>query len=188
MADCIDIWDSIGLACEAQNQVGGVSKRVWITQLAQIASYTEDGDGYVNAITMGANGSSAYTLKTITGKKLTHSGTFEGEVGDNVNLINHTALLKIYTATPAQRDAVTALFKADELVVIFETENGTLEIYGLEKGMEASALTGGTGVGLQDDTGITLTLTGGQTTLPKYFKTGTLADGITYLNNISTLV
>lgn len=187
MSDCIDIWDSIGLSCEGQNAVGGVAKRVWVSQLGQIDSYTEDGDGYIDTLTMATSGSTTYKLKTITGKKLTHSGTVEGEVGDNVNLINHSAILKVYPTTPADRDSLTALFKADELVVLFETENGTIEIYGLEKGMEASALSGSTGVGLQDDTGITLTLAGAQTSLPKLFKAtgGTLADSVTYLNNIS---
>jgi hypothetical protein len=188
--DCIDTLRSIGATCASVNQVGGVNKRLWITQLGQIASYTYDADGYVNTISMGTdNSSDSYKLITVTGKKFTHNGTLEGVVGNNVNLIKHNAIVKIYTDTPAQRDAVTALFKGQELVVFFENENGKIEIYGLDKGLEASALAGGTGVALQDDNGITLTLSGEQTKLPEFFLVGgALATSVAYLDNISETI
>ena len=188
--DCIDTLRSIGATCASVNQLGGVNKRLWITQLGQIASYTYDADGYVNTISMGTdNSSDSYKLITVTGKKFTHNGTLEGVVGNNVNLIKHNAIVKIYTDTPAQRDAVTALFKGQELVVFFENENGKIEIYGLDKGLEASALAGGTGVALQDDNGITLTLSGEQTKLPEFFLVGgALATSVAYLDNISETI
>ena len=188
--DCIDTLRSIGATCASVNQVGGVNKRLWITQLGQIASYTYDADGYVNTISMGTdNSSDSYKLITVTGKKFTHNGTLEGVVGNNVNLIKHNAIVKIYTDTPAQRDSVTALFKGQELVVFFENENGKIEIYGLDKGLEASALAGGTGVALQDDNGITLTLSGEQTKLPEFFLVGgALATSVAYLDNISETI
>jgi len=188
--DCIDTLRSIGATCASVNQVGGVNKRLWITQLGQIASYTYDADGYVNTISMGTdNSSDSYKLITVTGKKFTHNGTLEGVVGNNVNLIKHNAIVKIYTDTPSQRDAVTALFKGQELVVFFENENGKIEIYGLDKGLEASALAGGTGVALQDDNGITLTLSGEQTKLPEFFLVGgSLATSVAYLDNISETI
>jgi len=49
MSDCIDILRSIGATCASLNQVGGVDKRVWVTQLNQIESYTFDSDGYINS-------------------------------------------------------------------------------------------------------------------------------------------
>jgi hypothetical protein len=135
------------------------------------------------------NSSDSYKLITVTGKKFTHNGTLEGVVGNNVNLIKHNAIVKIYTDTPSQRDAVTALFKGQELVVFFENENGKIEIYGLDKGLEASALAGGTGVALQDDNGITLTLSGEQTKLPEFFLVGgALATSVAYLDNISETI
>ena len=188
--DCIDVLRSIGKTCANKNIVGGVDQRIWVTQLQQIASSTTDSDGNINTIVMGVDSSSAsYTLKSVTGKKYTHSGTFEGVIGDNVNLIKHNAIIKINTTTQAQKEAVEALFNAEELVVLFETENGQIEVYGWDKGLEASALAGGTGVGLQDDTAITLTLSGDQRTLPNYFLAGgSLATSIAYLNNITEAV
>jgi hypothetical protein len=188
--ECIDILRSIGATCESIEQVGGVKKKVWITQLSQIDSYTTDADGYVDGITMNTdNSSNDYKLITVTGKKFTHNGTFEGVIGENINTINHNAIVKIYTENPTQRANVLTLFKADELVVFFETEAGKIEIYGLDKGLEASAMTGQTGIALQDDVGIVLTLSGEQTRLPDYFLTGgTLATSIAYLDNISAAV
>jgi hypothetical protein len=48
MVDCVDILRSITKSCG--DNVGGVNKRVWITQLQQIENYTFDSLGYVNSI------------------------------------------------------------------------------------------------------------------------------------------
>ena len=187
MSDCIDILRSIGATCASINQVGGVDKRVWVTQLNQIESYTFDSDGYINSLVTKQIGSTnyQYQLAKIVGKKNTHSGTYEGVVGDNVNILKQTAILKIYTDSPSDRDKVIDLFDARELVVFFENANGFIEVYGLDKGLEGSALAGGTGVELQDDTVITITLSGDQNKLPYYFlHGGSLATSIDYLDSI----
>jgi hypothetical protein len=190
MADCIDILESIGQGCEKENQVGGVNRRVWVTQKSQVVSTTTDANGYVNTITMGVdNSSDSYKLITVTGKDYTHNGVIEGVIGDNTNTFNHSAAIKIFTATPAERAAVETLFKAKDLIVIFQNENDQIEVYGLDKGLKASAFAGGTGTALQDDTGMLLTLSGEQRYLPKYFLNGgSLATSIAYLDNISKAV
>lgn len=187
MSDCIDILRSIGATCASLNQVGGVDKRVWVTQLNQIESYTFDSDGYINSLVTKEIGITnyQYQLAKIVGKKNTHSGTYEGIVGDNVNILKQTAILKIYTDSPSDRDKVIDLFDARELVVFFENANGFIEVYGLDKGLDGSALSGGTGVALQDDTVVTITLSGDQNKLPYYFlHGGSLATSIDYLDNI----
>ena len=187
MSDCIDILRSIGATCASLNQVGGVDKRVWVTQLNQIESYTFDSDGYINSLVTKQIGSTnyQYQLAKIVGKKNTHSGTYEGVVGDNVNILKQTAILKIYTDSPSDRDKVIDLFDARELVVFFENANGFIEVYGLDKGLDGSALSGGTGVALQDDTVVTVTLSGDQNKLPYYFLVGgSLATSIDYLDSI----
>jgi hypothetical protein len=188
MSNCLDDIRSIGISCEAENQVGGVDKRIWLTQKGQISSYTKDVNGYVNTITMAANGSTTYKLATITSKKNKNSGAIEGVVGDNVNLVKHTVIFKIYPENPAQKIAIEKLVNADEMVAFLQTENGQILVYGLDKGMEMSALAGGTGTALQDDTSITFTAAGDQTTLPDYFLVTDLAGSIAYLNAISAPV
>lgn len=187
MNDCIDILRSIGATCTSLNQIGGVDKRVWVTQLNQIESYTFDSNGYVNSLVTKENGTSnyRYELAQIVGKKNTHSGNYEGVVGENVSFVKQNAVLKIYTDTPSDRDKVVELFDAQELVIFFENNNGKIEVYGLDKGLEGSALVGGTGTEMQDDTAVTITLTGDQNKLPYFFLYGgSLATSIEYLDNI----
>ena len=122
MADCIDVLNSIGMSCAKAEQVGGVKKKVWIGQKSQLASYTTDADGYVDTLVMDVdNSSDAYKLVTVMSKKNVHSGTVEGVVGANVNLFNHSALIKVFTESPAENEALSALAKADELFVLMET-------------------------------------------------------------------
>ena len=187
MSDCIDILRSISATCASINQIGGVDKRAWVTQLNQIESYTFDSNGYVNSLITRENGTSnyRYELAQIIGKKNTHSGNYEGVVGENVSLVKQNAILKIYTDSPSDRDKVVELFDAQELVVFFENSNGKIEVFGLDKGLEGSALVGGTGTEMQDDTAVTITLTGDQNKLPYFFLYGgSLATSIEYLDSI----
>jgi len=119
--DCIDILRSISATCASLNQIGGVDKRVWVTQLSQIGSYTFDSDGYVNSLVTKENGTTnyGYELAQIIGKKNTHNGSYEGVVGENISLIKQNAVLKIYADTPSDRDKVIDLFDAQEVVVFF---------------------------------------------------------------------
>jgi len=185
MVDCVDILRSITKSCG--DNVGGVNKRVWITQLQQIENYTFDSLGYVNSLVTKENGNTnyPYELKKVISKKGSHSGNVEAIENVNIDVFKHTAILKAYATTPEQRDSLVSLYGASKVVVFFETDNGDIEIYGLENGLYATALTGNTGEQMQDDTAFTFTLSGLQTSLPKYFLYGgTLATSIAYLDNI----
>jgi phosphoribosyl-AMP cyclohydrolase len=185
LLDCVDILRSITKSCG--DNVGGVNKRVWITQLQQIESYTYDSLGYVNSITTKEVGTTnyGYELKKVISKKGSHSGNVEAIENVNVDVFKHTAILKAYATTPEQRDSLVSLYGASKVVVFFETDNGEIEIYGLENGLYATALTGNTGEQMQDDTAFTFTLSGLQTSLPKYFLYGgSLATSIAYLDEI----
>ena len=185
LLDCVDILRSITKSCG--DNVGGVNKRVWVTQLQQIESYTYDSLGYVNSLVTKEIGTTnyAYELKKVISKKGSHSGNVEAIENVNVDVFKHTAILKAYATTPEQRDSLVSLYGASKVVVFFETDNGEIEIYGLENGLYATALTGNTGEQMQDDTAFTFTLSGLQTSLPKYFLYGgSLATSIAYLDEI----
>ena len=185
LLDCVDILRSITKSCV--DNVGGVNKRVWITQLQQIDSYTFDSLGYVNSFVTKEIGTTnyPYELKKVISKKGSHSGNVEAIENANVDVFKHTAILKAYATTPEQRDSLVSLYGASKVVVFFETDNGEIEIYGLENGLYATALTGNTGEQMQDDTAFTFTLSGLQTSLPKYFLYGgSLATSIAYLDEI----
>lgn len=187
MAECVDLLEGLEASCNALNKVGGVKKRVWVGQLSQLDTvpYTTDVDGYIDTIDF-ALASPAYGLHKFSGKKTKNNGTYELTAGENVNTFNTSAILVLYHYTPADREAIENLVGADDLFVLFETEAGQIEVFGITQGLNASAGTGATGVGLQDDTAFTLTLSGEQLALPKLFLNGgTLADSITYLDGIS---
>ena len=186
MATCVEILQGINPDCTALNKVGGINKRVWVGQLSQLSGYTVDGSGYINTVTLATISSVLQTLKTFTGKKFKHSATVEGVVGENVNTFNQILALSLYYSTPAERLAIENLFNADDVFVFVEGNYGTIEVYGIDLGLNGSALTGGLGTLLNDNTAIIVTLSGEQMTLPKQFKTGTLAQDIAYLNGISS--
>lgn len=184
---CVDLLNGITASCSALNKVGGANKRVWIGQLSQLASYTTDGDGYIDDVTMGQDASSVdYTLKKFVGKKNKNSVTYEVTAGENVNTYNTSLTIEVFHYTPEDREAIEALVNADDVFAFVQTDAGQIEAVGIDLGLNASAGSGGTGVNLQDKTSMTLTLSGEQMTLPKLFLTGgTLAASIAYLDAIS---
>lgn len=187
MANCVDLLAGINASCEALNKVGGANKRVWIGQLSQTEGYTLNANGEIETITMGQDASSNdYTLKKFTGKKNKNNGTYELTAGDNVNTFNTSAILEVFHYTQGEREALENLINADDVFVIFQTDAGQVEVFGIDEGLNASAGTGGTGVNLQDKTSFTLTLSGEQRKLPYLFNNGgTLATSISYLDSIS---
>jgi hypothetical protein len=172
--------------CEAIKVGGGVKPLVFIgtlSMLDEVVPFTTASD-YVDAFNFAVNGSMPYKLKRFETKKDRFAGTFEGNIGDNFNTVNQSATLPLYWETPAQKQAIEALIGVDDAFVIFQRNNGSFHIYGLEKGMELSALTGGTGTVLQDDFSTIVTLSGEQLNLPEVFKTApnsTPAQDLTYL-------
>lgn len=174
--------------CDGLESVGGVKKTVYIGQLSQLATvpYTTDADGYVDTIAF-LTASPQYGLHKFSGKKGKNNGTWEITPGDNVNTFNTSANLVLYPFTPEQVTACDALAKADDLFVIMPNEAGTkIWVYGITQGLNASAGSGGTGTGLQDDTSYKITLSGEQLSSPMQFLAGgTIADSITYLDGIS---
>lgn len=190
MATCVDLISGLDPSCDALSKVGGVKKRVWVTQLAQLnqsTPFSVDGDGYIDAITMALDPSSvAYKLKKFIGKKSKNAGTYELTIGENVNTYNTSFTLVLYHFTPEDREAIESLVNAEDVVVFAETEAGQIEVFGIEQGLMASAGTGGTGTLLNDNTAFSLTLSGEQKKLPYLFDSGTgLAGSISYLDGLS---
>lgn len=181
---CANDLINLNPGCPALKQKGGLKKKVWAALYDNI-TFTVDVDGYVDTATMAVT-SPVTPLNYYVGKKLKHNSTFTGEVGENTNTINQDLALVLYAYTPAEKEAIENLFTSEEVVVFVETESGKIEVYGYDTGLTASALTGGSGTALNDPTGITITLSGAQDTLPKVAKFGaTLADDIAYLNALT---
>jgi hypothetical protein len=164
---------------------------MWITQKSQLdaqSPFTEDQNGYVNTVTMGMNGSVGYKLKPFVGKKYKHNGQTDIEAGDSVNTFNQQFNLLLYYSNPQHKQAIEQVVNADDVIVFVQLNDGNIEIFGYDFGLDCTAGGGGTGTALNDDTAFTVTLSGLQKSLPKYFRaspSATLADNIAYLDAIS---
>lgn len=188
--NCVDLLQGIDPSCAALNKVGGINKRVWMGQLSQLddPKYTLDADGYIATIEMATIGSAPETLIKLIGKKFKNSTANEGVVGENVNTINQSVTLALYYETPTEREVIETLWNADDVFIAVEGNYGRIEIYGIDLGLNGSALSGGLGGALNDNTAIIVTFSDEQLTLPKQFKSGvssTLAQDIAYLDGIS---
>lgn len=184
---CNDLLSGIDPACDALNKVGGVNKRVWIG-LKDNISYTLDGNGYVDSITMGTNGSLPTYLYKFIGKRDKNSFSFPLTAGENINTFNHTAVMQLYYSTPAELEALNQLANSDNLVVFMQGNDDKIYILGLGKGLMATAGEGGSGTLLNDSTAYTLTLSGEETAAPNIFRTlagASLSQLTTYLDNLS---
>lgn len=172
--NCVNkIIDGLDPSCQARKKQGGINKRVWVGNYDDI-TITFDGDGYIDTIVM--TGSPVPTLYKFIGKDFKHNGKLAGKIGENINTIDPTLDLILYYFTPAERAAIEALYNADKLIVFIQGNGGeakaVIEAYGIENGLKASALAGGTGTNLNDATSISVSLTGEESTLPKVVKLG----------------
>jgi hypothetical protein len=186
MAECLELLENLDPSCEALNKVGGVDKRFWGVPKNQIASYTTNSDGAVNTLLLkqiaGSSPAEYFTLAKFSGKRDKHDFGVEGVAGENVNTFNHQGIVALFAYSPAEIAAIEKLFNTDDVVLFAETNAGQIKVYGLDKGLNGSALSMREGVVLNDPTQCTVTLEGEQMTMPKVFSTGTLAQTIAYLD------
>lgn len=175
MADCVlKILEGLNPSCQALKKQGGIKKRIYVANFDDVV-ITYDGDGYIDSITLA--GSPAPQMYKFIGKDFKNSSNFEGTVGENLNTIRHNINLLLYYFTPAERASIESLYNAEKLIAIVEGNGGegkaAFEVFGVLNGLKSSALTGGSGVNLQDSTALTITLSGDETELPKVLKSGT---------------
>lgn len=186
---CSDLIDGHNPNCAALNKAGGVNARIWLTQKSQLSSYGQDtGTKDINSLSMATISGSVSTLKKYIGKKFKNNTSFPLAVGENVNTFNHTVAFAFYYSTSAELVVLQDLANADDVIAIVEGNDGKIMVYGIELGLNASAGEGGSGTLLNDNTSFLITLSGEQTSTPRYFNTVTgasLATNIAYLDAIS---
>lgn len=186
---CSDLIYSHNPNCAALNKAGGVNARIWLTQKSQLSSYGQDtGTNDVNSLSMATVSGSVSKLKKYIGKKFKNNTSFPLAVGENVNTFNHTVAFAFYYSTSNELVTLQELANADDVIAIVEGNDGKIMIYGIELGLNASAGEGGSGTLLNDNTSFLITLSGEQTSTPRYFNTATgasLATNIAYLDAIA---
>lgn len=175
MASCTTkITAGLDPECEALDKIGGVNKTIYFGNLDDL-TFAVNGAGYISSVSLTAS-PAAYLYKFI-GKTKKHNSTVELQVGENTNTWKQAIIAKLYYYFPDERAAIDALVKADDLVAFIQTESGLFEVYGWSKGVRAEAATGANGILIQDDTSLTVTISGEEIELPKVLQLGAAVPG-----------
>jgi hypothetical protein len=114
-------------------------------------------------------------LYTFTGKRDKNSFAFPLTAGENINTFNHQAMMALYYSTPSELETLNQLANADDVVVFMEGNDSKIYVLGLDKGLNATAGEGGSGILLNDSTAYMITLSGEQTTAPNIFRVNAAA-------------
>lgn len=188
MAGCSNSLTTLDPSCAALKKKGGFDKRIWVGSIADLDSVTYGTDQEVTAFTFAATKG----FKTISGKRLKNGAETTLEAGENVNMRTQNLNVVLYAQSAAERASVEVLWDSDDVFAVAESNAGTIEVYGINKGsnsqfdnfgLKASAGTWNDGVALNDDTGIPTTLSGDFDNGPLIYNEGTaLATNIAALD------
>lgn len=175
MATCTTkLTAGLDASCDALDKIGGVDKTLYVGNLDEI-TFTTNGAGYIDTVVLETSPSAS--LYKFTGKTKKNNSTVELVVGENTNTWKQAVIAKLYYFFPAERAAIDALVNADDLVFFIQTESGLFEVYGWSKGVRAEAATGANGILIQDDTSLTVTISGEEKELPKVLQVGAALPG-----------
>jgi len=170
MATCTTkITAGLDPSCQALDKIGGVNKTIYFGNLDEL-TFTLNGAGYIDSVSLTAS-PAAYLYKFV-GKSKKHNSTFELQVGENTNTWKQAVIAKLYFYFPDERAAIEALTTADDLVAFVQTESGLFEVYGYTKGIRVESAPGANGILIQDDTSLTVTISGEEVALPKVLQLG----------------
>lgn len=174
--------------CNATKKVGGLSKRIYIGTLDDLASVTFGTGNIITAITF----ESGKGLVQFVGKKEKNSAGSDIEAGENFNTRNHNVNLSIYYSTGLQLQSIDQLIDQEGVFAIVETNAGGLEVFGINRinfaayGLKVTANPGSSGVLLNDSTAFAMVLSGGHTNLQmQYNPSVALATNIAALDVLS---
>lgn len=176
MATCTTkISSGLDPSCDALDKIGGVDKTLYVGNLDEMTFGPLNGAGYIDDIILAA--SPAAFLYKFIGKTKKNNATATLEVGANTNTWKQAVIAKLYYYFPEDRAAIEALCSADDLVVIIQTESGLFEVYGWTKGVRCEAAVAANGILIQDDTSMTVTISGEEASLPKVLQLGAAIPG-----------
>jgi len=161
-------------SCLALDKIGGVEKTIYFGNLSEI-TFTENGALYIDSVTLTAS-PPAYLYKFV-GKTKKHMTGNALQVGANTNTWKQAVTAKLNYFYPSERTAIEALCNADDLVAFVQMASGLFEVYGYAKGIRCESATDSSGALINDDTSITIVISGEETELPKVLQLGAALPG-----------
>jgi hypothetical protein len=159
----------IGLTCEQlKESSGGLKQDVYLFNLSDLLSYTEDADGYVDALNFDVyKGMYVFTSTKNGASTISDIARVDG---GNANF-PQTLILSLVDVTPAQKETLTDLAYST-VVGVVETSKGRFEVFGIDLGLEVESAPKNSGNSPADATNRLVTLVGDQAGLEKvFFKT-----------------
>lgn len=159
------ISSGLSINCQNLKKVGGVKKAAYLFNLADLTSYTIDGDGYITALNFAAYAG----LYKFQARKQSHSGGYTAVIQDpgGNKFFQHDVTIKAFAENPTDNEVLEDLL-VSEVGVILETNNNQFILYGAYNGLEETAGTQNTGTAPGSDISDNVTLTGAEQDLPKY--------------------
>lgn len=165
MPACL-ISNAIDATCADLRRVGGLQSDIYVANLSDILSYTEDVNSYVDAFVFDTYGG----LYKFESKKNSHQAGYAAAIGGaGANtFVNHNVIAKFFSTTPTDDQVIEDMLVAD-LVFIVETKNKEFKVYGIDAGCAMTEATQDSGQEGASDTTDTLTFLGEEIDLPKRF-------------------
>lgn len=188
---CNTITLGINPACAATNKKGGINKRVYLLDKGNLTAYVLDATTKnITGITMTA---STYLYKFISKDNMRNSYKASLAPGENATLWQHVLDCVLYADTQLEYNAVNALCNANEILAIVQRNSGEFMILGLdteignaaepEGGMKAASAEINSGIQINDDTSIKVSLSGAVSNPPtRCFFAATQTLEIAYLD------
>lgn len=124
---CAKLNSGLTITCAGLERVGGINGRVWLGNIADIASYTIASNA-ITGITL-AMGAAIYKIE---GKKDKNSTSTELQVGESSNSFKQMLNLVLYSAASQLDVVIENILRAHDLFAIVEANDGQFEVWGLD--------------------------------------------------------
>lgn len=160
------ITRGISITCDELKRAGGLGKKVWGFNLSGLASAIDTSlENYIQSIEL----STYVSMYAFESGKFSHEYSVTQNVGEGGNIsFTHQLILRIPVTTPTATAALEDLTTSDTVWVV-QTNNNEFKILGGGAGLTASALTDNSGRQVTDSNITTVTLTGVERFMPKFF-------------------
>jgi phosphosulfolactate phosphohydrolase-like enzyme len=168
MALCDLITTDLISPCIALQAAGGVQDFCYVLENVEdlVPTYTAN---VLTGFTL-AGSPGTVLLTKLTGKRLQNSGNGTLVVSDDRRkFFPHEVKFGVYANAGADLLVIEKLAKVQKCVIFLPLNDKTIRVYGLDYGMQATALETPTGVKIEDNIAKMITFTDVQDSLPKQF-------------------
>lgn len=164
-------------SCDDLKQIAGVDQSIYVGQISDLDvsnPFTVDADGNITDLNF-------ITYKGLReycgGRRFANGTNQELQVGEtSASFFQHTVNFKLWSKNPEVKTVLNEVIHAEDIFIIVDNNNGTLEVFGLSSdptdnnlGLRINQLTKASGVAQADDNSYNVAFTGPSQDLAPYF-------------------